>query len=92
MTVLRMGLLASRHDDDVSAARSLAANRASKIRKLLDADHDDLARSFLDSLHADVEDFLKSPRGKRALARSPQLATDLRRIVVVERALLPLED
>jgi hypothetical protein len=96
VTDLRMGLLASRHDDDVSAALSIAANRASKVRKLLDAGQDwqvSMARRFLDSLEADVEDFLKSKRGKRACERSTcDLPLELRRMIVVERALLPKEE
>lgn len=96
MTDLRMGLLASRHDDDVSAALSLANNRASKVRKLLDAGQDwqvSMARRFLDALEADIEDFLKSRRGKRACERSTcDLPLELRRIVAVERELLPKEN
>lgn len=92
MTELRMGLLATRHENDATAALSIASNRASKIRKLLDADRDEQARRFLTALDTDVEAFLVSRRGRRACERSSTLAVELRRIVVVERGLFPLED
>lgn len=87
-------LLAARHDDDVSAALAIAQNRASKIRKLLDDENercDEIARRFVESLDEDIEKFLKSKRGERAVARCPDLPTALRRIVVIERGLLPEE-
>lgn len=88
-------LLAARHDNDVSAALAIAQNRASKIRKLADEEDErceEIARRYLVSLDTDIEEFLASKRGQRAITRCPDLPTALRRIVVIERGLLPEED
>lgn len=71
-----MALLNSHHDDELTAALSIAANRADKISLLRESGLDDIARDNAASLIADVDDFIKAG----GFSVHPHVAEELRKI------------
>lgn len=75
-------LLNAKHSDEVSAALSIARNRASKCQLLRGSGHEDIADRYATSLFYDVREFIGT---RSSDAVSDQTCTMLHEIVASAR-------